>query len=364
MRKAEKNYYDSNGDSRLMSSAYDQSSPYSQTAYVGPTTRARQTAQSALSNPMYLTMQNIGDTEVTRPDGSRVLSLTRTAGKNKENLDQRYRDLLMEAYTKPKRSYETQARMNIIAKPKTSAEYQRLSDAITFMGNMMGDNNRGYLQAKASPPIKPGPVANSSTMKRMSNVKKGINWGKLTSRALHGGADVVRDTASKINHAIGYSSFKPGTMNEFALRGGRRTSSRVASAPNRFSIKQNGWDALDAVPMRVTRKPWDGGPIFPAAYLTDAQAKKISRLAGRAYDFGEEQLARRSDELLDPRMASAFNNRTNRAINNTSKILAPLAALALGSGYVADKSKSKLRSAASSRGVMKRASKPKNKYGV
>lgn len=166
--KSEKNNYNSNGDSRLMSSAYDQSSPYSQTAYVMPTTRVRRTAGTALMNPMYQTLQNIGDTEVTRPDGSRVLSLTRTSGKNKENLAQRFRDLLMEAYTKPKRSYETQARMNIMAKPKTAAEYQRLSDAITFMGNMMGDNNRGYLQGKASPPIKPGPTRGSSAMKRMS----------------------------------------------------------------------------------------------------------------------------------------------------------------------------------------------------
>jgi hypothetical protein len=195
-------------------------------------------------------------------------------------------------------------------------------------------------------------------------MKKGINWAKLTSRALHGGADVVRDTASKVNQAIGYGSFAPGTMNR-SMRRGRITLpveprvSRVASAPNRFSIRQNGWNALDAIPMRATyKRPF-------ASMISDAQAKKISRLAGRAYDFGEEQLARRSDELLDPRMASAFNNRTNRAINNTSKILAPLAALALGSRYIADNSKSKLRSAASSRGVSKRMStSSRNKYGT
>ena len=156
-----------NSSNKFFKSA-NQSSPYSQTAYVGPVTRSRQNARAALMNPMYRTLQNIGDAEVTRPDGSRVLSVRRTAGKNKENLAQRFRDLLMEAYTKPKRSYETQARLNIMAEPKTAAEYQRLSDAVTFMGNMMGDEQRGYLQGKASPPIKSGPTRGSSAMKRMS----------------------------------------------------------------------------------------------------------------------------------------------------------------------------------------------------
>jgi hypothetical protein len=103
----------------------------------------------------------------------------RTAGKNKENLAQRFRDLLVEGYLKPKRSYEAKVRLDMMAAPKTAAEYQRLSDAVTFMGNLMGDEQRGYLEGKASRPIKPGPTRGSSAMKRLSKAdeyKPGEYW--------------------------------------------------------------------------------------------------------------------------------------------------------------------------------------------
>ena len=202
--------------------------------------------------------------------------------------------------------------------------YQGLKDAYrSYQDNQAKQNwaNENYPKYLEDQKNKDSLDAYNAIGKRMSkgaggSMKKGINWAKLTSRALHGGADFVRDTADDVSRAVGYASFKPGPAN------GRRMTSRpplnVASKPNRYSIRQNGWNALDAIPMRSPR--YIASRL--GAMIPDAQARNIHRLAGRAYDFGEEQLARRSDELLNPRIASNFNNRTNKELVNALKLVA------------------------------------------
>ena len=148
-------------------------------------------------------------------------------------------------------------------------------------GNSGGvsDPENPYFSAKT-------PVRRSSNTGQ-GGMKKGINWARLASSGYGTAADAVRDNASRANRAVGY----------YSLHNGPRPPSR-----------------------RMKQQP-GGGKMFPASYLTDAQANKLSSLARRAYDFGENTLARRSDNLLDPRMERAYNNRTNQALKNAIKAI-------------------------------------------
>ena len=177
-------------------------------------------------------------------------------------------------------------------------------------------------------------------------MKKGINWARLASRGYGAAADAVRDNASRANRAVGYYSLDNGPR-----------------PPMRRGDIIRGIDVV-----RMTKNPWNGKRMFPAGYLTDAQANKISSLAGRAYNYGENQLAGKSDMLLDPRMARVYNNMKDRDANAAIGGLSAIAALSLAGGagqYAYDRMKKKPTSATGLRGVLKRMSKsPKNKYGV
>ena len=173
-------------------------------------------------------------------------------------------------------------------------------------------------------------------------MKKGINWARLASRGYGAAADAVRDNASRANRAVGYYSLKPGPR-----------------PPMRRGDIIRGIDVV-----RMTKNPWNGKRMFPAGYLTDAQANKISSLAGRAYNYGENQLAGKSDMLLDPRMARMYNNMKDKDARAAIGGLSAITGL-IGAYGAYDSMKKKPTSAAGSRGVVKRMSKsPKNKYGV
>jgi hypothetical protein len=182
--------------------------------------------------------------------------------------------------------------------------------------------NSGGVSDPENPYFSAKTPARRSSNTGQGGMKKGINWAKLSSRVLGTAADAVRDNASRVNSAVGYSS----------LHNGPRPR-----------------------PGRLTTKPWDSNkPAFPAAYLSDAQANKISRLAGRAYNFGENTLARRSDNLLDPRMERAYNNKKNNSAKAAISGLSTLAALSLAASL---QNRNKRTSAAGSRGVAKGMSK-------